>query len=197
MKTFEDLDYKIRSDIKKPLIEGNFALFEEKLKTQRLKKDALAEILESLIYDETHGFTSYVTPSISPAIFEYGKKYLPHLAQDATLAFEAVHLTNNDVIKWFLEEGFNIDTQDEEGNTLTHSVASLRYTSAHSFNATDYDVPKPWELPNNDDPKKMELLLSYEPDISIKNHAGLTPLDVAKNYDNYRVLKLLEDFNHD
>ncbi|MBN2767492.1 MAG: hypothetical protein JXQ68_00155 [Campylobacterales bacterium] len=193
MKTFEDLDYKIRSDIKKPLIEGNFALFEEKLKVQKLKKDALTEILESLIYDETHGFTFYLTPSISPAIFEYSKRYLPHLVQDATLAFEALHLTNNDVIKWFLDEGFNINTQDEESNTLTHIAASLRYTSAHSFNAADYDVPKPWELPNNDDPEKMKLLLSYRPNITIKNNAGLTPLDIAKNYDNYRVLKLLED----
>ncbi len=193
MKKFEDLDYEIRNDIKKPLMRGDFALFEEKLKEQKLKENTLVEILKSLIYDETHGFTSYLTPSISSAIFEYGKKHLPALAQNATLAFETLHLTNNDIIKWFLDEGFNIDTQDEEGNTLLHRAASLRYTSAHSFNATDYDVPKPWELPNNDDPKKMELLLSYEPDISIKNHAGLTPLDVARDYDNYRVLKLLED----
>lgn len=197
MKKFEQLDYAICRELEKLFLGQDFTLFEKKIEELELSKNDIVKILEEAIYHETHGFGSYLTPRILPIHFEYVQnKYLPKLAKERLLAFEALRLTNDDVIKWFLDNGFEINTQDEKGNTLLHIAAALRYTSAHSFNATDYDVPKPWELPNNDDPQKMKLLLNYEPDISIKNHAGLTPLDVAKNYDNYRVLKLLEDFNH-
>lgn len=100
------------------------------------------------------------------------------------------------MIKWLLSKIDSINIQDEDGNTPLHLASKIRYTQAYSFNAGEH-VPKPWELPNSDDPEKVEMILSFHPNADLKNNDGKTPIQLAHEYKNYRVEKLLSDFTID
>lgn len=69
----------------------------------------------------------------------------------------AVLRGNTEIVKLLLEKGANINASDSEFNTPLH------YASERGFTET------------------VKILLEYKPDVTKKNHAKLTAIDVALN----------------
>lgn len=188
------LTYEKRYAITQPLLKQEFSFFENEIKKLNLQKDDILQLITQLITDETHGFTSYLTPSLSVEVLYYLEaKFFLDFSLQGEMLFEAISLNDNTIIKWFLERIPDINIQDEDGNTPLHVASKLRYSEAYSFHATDF-ATKPWELTSSDAPQKVEIILSLNPNPHLKNKEGKTALDVANENKNYLVAKVLSDF---
>jgi len=188
------LEYKQIYPITQALLKGQFEQFEKEKEPYKIPTEEIIDMLYKIIYDETHGMTSYLTPRISTEVLEYlEKNYHIDFNNKYEILFKAINCTNNEVIQWLLNKIDNINIQDKNGNTPLHLASKIRYTVACSFNAIEH-VPKPWELPNSDNPDKVKIILLFNPNVHVKNNDGKTPIQLARDYSNYRVEKLLNDF---
>ena len=77
----------------------------------------------------------------------------------------AVLRSNTDIVKMLLEKGANINANDSEFSTPLHYASERGLT------------------------EMLKVMLSFKPDISIKNHAGLTAIDVAINLEARKVFE--------
>jgi len=221
MKHFKDLELKQRNEITSLLLKRDFKGFEEKLiaytyfsnKTSYLLNKILFKIkiflsksalnafektvnenitylVDEIISHEVSGISSSLTPRISIEVLEYlFSKYKFNISIDT--AFQSIRLTNNSVMGLILKE-FDINVQNEDGETFLHKAATIQYTGACSFHPLE--DPKTIDMPHSDDPEKIKTILQYNPDITMKNNDGKTALDRAEEFENYRVLEILENY---
>ncbi len=189
------LKYKDKERVRNSLLRSDFKTYEKEVKPFNFTKKDIVELLYELFDDEIKGITSYLTPRVSIEVLAYLQKaYNLEYKNYPNIYFVAISSTNNKLIDWLLNKGFDINTQNKEGNTLLHIASSIRYAPAYSFNATK-SLQKPWELPNSDDPDKVSTILKYHPNLNQKNNNNKTAQEEAQEHGNYRVVKLLIDFS--
>jgi hypothetical protein len=98
----------------------------------------------------------------------YGAKITDDLGRD-TPFMAAWNWKRFDIAKWFLQQGADVNTTDEEGNTALHVAVKRNYHQEH-----------------------IALLFRYSADIHQKNHAGLSPVAWAEANRRRKMLSTLK-----
>lgn len=112
--------------------------------------------------------------AVEPLIISGGADLNFRLPDGSSLLHHAVSRSTPDVVKALLKVGFDVNLQDNKGETPLHLAA--------------------WNQVN------LQVLLDANPDTTIKNNNGLTALDLAKRYAKMYVymepaVKMIEDYN--
>lgn len=122
-----------------------------------------------------------------------------------TALHNAARNKNRDITKYIVENGVDVNVTNHDGETPLHLAVSAKNTDIVAFllsERADANIKatgrfRPGETPLHsvcwhDTPEIARLLIKAGANVNIKNDEGKTPIDRAKERDNYNIVQVLE-----
>lgn len=119
------------------------------------------------------------------------------------LLHEAIEVKNVFAAKILLEKGVNVNHQDKQGNTPLHYIGEMPNVELLNLvleNGGDLSISNihgntpVWTMVFNvrGNYSLIDAIKKYNPDVNIKNKAGRSPLDFAKQINDQTLISKLE-----